>query len=47
MISKEDQKLFGQLLTPSWLSAMVAIIVGLVITLGVLLAFSFNSSAIW
>lgn len=46
MISKQDQKLLGQLLAPSWLSAMLAIVAGLVITLGVLLAFSFNTSAI-
>lgn len=46
MISQADKKLFGELLAPSWLSAMLAITVGLVITLGVLLAFSFNTSAI-
>lgn len=46
MLSKEDKKLFGQLLTPSWLSAMLGIVLGLTITLGVLLAFSFNTSAI-
>jgi hypothetical protein len=46
MLSKEDKNLFGQLLAPSWLSAMVAIIVGLIITLGVLIAFSVNNSSI-
>lgn len=35
-----------KLLEPSWLSGLIAVIAGLVVTIGVILAFSFNNSQI-
>lgn len=46
MISKQDQKLIGNLLAPSELSATVAILAGLIVTIGVIIAFETHSSAI-
>ncbi len=41
-----NERLFDALLTPSWLSGLIAIAAGLVVTIGVVLAFSFNTSQI-
>jgi hypothetical protein len=45
-LHKEDKKLIGVLLSPSWLSGLLAVVIGLTISLGTLLAFSFNSSSV-
>lgn len=39
-----DLGVFRVLLTPSWLSGLIAIVIGLVVTAGVIVAFSFTSS---
>lgn len=46
MISRQNQKLIGSLLTPSQFSMAVAILAGLVVTVGVLIAFETHVSAI-
>lgn len=46
LLDKQDRKLFGLLLKPSWLSGLIAIVAGLAVSLGVILAFSFNTSAV-
>lgn len=45
-LDKEDSKLLGLLLSPSWLSGLIAVVCGLTITIGVITAFSFNNSSI-
>src|SRR4051812_20164232 len=42
----EDRRVLGSLLSPSWLSGLVAVLVGLGITVGTILTFSFDTSAI-
>lgn len=44
-LDKQDKKLFNLLLTPSWLSGTFAVVAGLVLSIGVILAFTFSSSA--
>jgi hypothetical protein len=46
LLDKQDRKLFGLLLKPSWLSGLIAVVAGLAVSLGVILAFSFNTSAV-
>ncbi len=46
MISKQNQKLIGNLLAPSQLSLAVAILAGLVVTVGVLIAFETHVTAV-
>jgi|GEM_PF-1039499 len=46
MISKQNQKVISQLLAPSSLSGLLAILIGLVITGGVLIVFATNDSAV-
>lgn len=42
----EDRQALSRLLTPSWLSAMLAVTAGLLVTVGVIVAFSFHNSSI-
>jgi hypothetical protein len=42
----DDRRLLGSLLSPSWLSGLVVVIIGLVITLGTFITFNFDTSAI-
>lgn len=44
-IDKQDKKLIGLLLTPSWLSGMIAVMAGLILSAGVILVFSLNTSS--
>lgn len=46
MIAKQNQKIIGQLLTPSFFSGVIAVLVGIVVTGGVLIAFASNTSSI-
>lgn len=46
MISKQNQTIINQLLSPSVLSGMVALLAGLLITGGVLIAFTTHTSAV-
>jgi hypothetical protein len=43
-ISSEDRRLLGLLLTPSWLSGLVAVVLSLVISVGVIGAFEAHNS---
>jgi hypothetical protein len=43
---KDDRQLFNLLLTPSWLSGLIAIGCGLILTIGVITAFNVNNSAV-
>jgi hypothetical protein len=43
-LSGQDRKLIGLLLTPSWISGLVAIVVGLVVSIGVIVVFDANNS---
>jgi len=45
-LNDRDWKLISQLLTPSWISGLVAIVVGMVISVGVLVTFELNNSAL-
>jgi hypothetical protein len=45
-LSDEDQHAIKLLLTPSWLSGLVAIVAGLVVSFGVIIVFSLNNSAL-
>lgn len=45
-ITAKDRKIIGILLSPSWLSGLVAVIAGLVISVGVIIAFNANNSSI-
>src|ERR1035437_8162465 len=42
--SEEDSRLLGLLLTPSWLSGLVAVVVGLVFSIGVITVFEVHNS---
>jgi hypothetical protein len=42
----EDRRVLGELLSPSWLSGLVVVLAGLCITVGTILTFSFDTSAI-
>lgn len=44
--STEDRRLLGVLLKPSWLSALVAIVAGLVVSVGVITAFELHNSTV-
>lgn len=44
--SKEDKELVGQILTPSWLSGLIAVVAGLAISVGVVVAFHYNNTSI-
>lgn len=43
-LSQEDKKAIGLLLTPSWLSGLVAIVAGLFICVGTILVFHYNDT---
>jgi len=43
-LSSEDRRLLGLLLTPSWLSGLVAVVIGLTISVGVIVAFDAHNS---
>ena len=45
-LSEKDRHQIGLLLTPSWLSGLVAIVAGLVVSCGVIIAFSVNNSGL-
>jgi ABC-type antimicrobial peptide transport system permease subunit len=45
-LTQKDKRIIGLLLSPSWLSALIAIIAGLVISIGVIAAFTANNSTI-
>lgn len=45
-IDQQDKKFLSLLLTPSWASGLIAVIVGLVLSLGVIGAYSLNNSAV-
>jgi hypothetical protein len=45
-VTSKDKKMIGLLLSPSWLSALVAIIAGLIISIGVIAAFTANNSSV-
>jgi hypothetical protein len=42
----EDRRLLGMLLSPSWLSGFVVVLVGLGITVGTIVTFSFDTSVV-
>jgi hypothetical protein len=43
-LSAEDRRLLGLLITPSWLSCLVAVVVGLALSIGVIIAFEAHNS---
>lgn len=45
-LDKQDKQLLGLLISPSWVSGLIAITLGLVFSVGVIVAFSVNSSAV-
>lgn len=45
-LDDNDSKLINQLLTPSWLSGLVAVMIGLTISVGVIVTFELNNSAL-
>jgi hypothetical protein len=45
-LSEKDKKLIGMLLSPSWLSGLIAVIAGLIICIGVIAVFTASSSPI-
>ena len=45
-LSNTDRRQIGLLLGPSWLSGLVAIVLGLVVSLGVVIAFGVNNSGL-
>ena len=45
-LSEEDSRLLGSLFQPSWLSGLVAIAVGLLVSVGVIIAFSAHNSQV-
>lgn len=45
-LSDEDRKAFELLVKPSWLSGLIAVIVGLVISIGVIVAFEAHNSTL-
>jgi len=45
-LSEADRRAIGLLLTPSWLSAVAAIAAGLIVSVGVVVAFEFNTSGL-
>lgn len=45
-VTSKDRKLIGLLLSPSWLSGLIAIVVALVMSAGVVIAFSANNSSV-
>lgn len=45
-LDQQDKKLFGLLISPSWISGLIAVVLGLVFSIGVILAFSVNTSSV-
>lgn len=45
-LSTEDRRLIGILLAPSWISALLAIVAGLVVSIGVITAFELHNSTV-
>jgi hypothetical protein len=45
-LSQEDRRSLGLLLTPSWLSGLIAVVAALIISAGVIIAFEVNNSAL-
>lgn len=45
-LSREDRTLINQILTPSWLSGLIAVIAGLAICIGVGVAFHYNNTSV-
>ena len=45
-IDTQDKKLFSLLVTPSWLSGLIAVSAGLIVSVGVIIAFSVNISSV-
>jgi hypothetical protein len=45
-LETKDKKIISLLLSPSWFSGVLAVIVGLVLSVGVIVAFSANNSSI-
>lgn len=45
-ISDEDKQLIGQILSPSWLSGLIAVVAGLTICIGVGVVFHYNDTAV-
>jgi len=43
---KLNKKRLIRIFTPSWISSLIAVLAGLIVTLGVIIAFNFNSSQI-
>lgn len=46
IFTRENSRAVGMLLEPSWLSGLVAVVGGLIVTVGVLLVFAFNSTVV-
>lgn len=46
ILSQDDIQALLKVLTPSWLSGLIAVVIGLAITLGVIIGFSMNNSAV-
>ena len=44
-MDRQDKQLFTLLISPSWLSGMIAVMAGLVFSVGVIMVFSLNTSA--
>lgn len=45
-LADEDRRHLGLLFTPSWLSGLICVVAGLIISVGVILAFEFHSSPV-
>lgn len=45
-LSEQDRRDLGLLLTPSWLSGLVAVVIGLIISVGVIAAFEAHNSTV-
>lgn len=45
-LDQQDKKLFGLLISPSWISGLIAVTLGLVFSLGVIIVFSLNTSTV-
>jgi len=46
LLQKHDKKMIGLVLTPSWFSGLLAVVIGLFITVGVIVVFSLSTSSI-
>lgn len=45
-LSSQDRELIGKILTPSWLSGLIAVVAGLTICIGVVAVFHYNDTSV-